>query len=69
MPVPEELAVVRMILARRRGPKPVSYHRIAKELATAGVSARRGSWRGSTVRQIYERRDVYRPLLRSVVAR
>lgn len=67
--VPDYYELVRTILARRRGPNPESYHRIAEELATAGVSARRGSWRGSTVRQIYERRDVYRPLLRSVAAR
>lgn len=64
LPVPEELEVVRTILARRRGPNPVSYHRIAAELQDSGVSARRGSWRGSTIRQIYERREVYRPLLR-----
>jgi DNA invertase Pin-like site-specific DNA recombinase len=57
VPVLGELSVVRMILARRRGPKPVSYHRIAAELESSDVPARRGTWCGSTVRQIYERRN------------
>jgi DNA invertase Pin-like site-specific DNA recombinase len=64
VPIPEELAVVRIILARRRGPKPVAYHRIAQELATMGIAARRGTWRGSTIRQIYERREIYRRVMR-----
>lgn len=48
VPVPAELSVVRMILVRRRGPKPVSYHRIVAELESSGVPARRGTWRGAT---------------------
>lgn len=66
VPIPEELGVVRIILARRRGPRPMSYHRIAAELQAGGVRARRGEWRGSTVRQIYERRALYQPVLRSL---
>jgi DNA invertase Pin-like site-specific DNA recombinase len=66
VPIKAELEVVRKILARRRGPNPVSYHRIAAELQEAGVVPRRGSWRGSTVRQIYERREIYGPSLRAI---
>jgi DNA invertase Pin-like site-specific DNA recombinase len=66
VPIRVELEVVRKILARRRGPRPLSYHRIAEELEAAGVPARRGNWRGSTIRQIYERRDFYRLALKGI---
>lgn len=68
VPIADELRVVRKILARRRGPKPAPFNRIAEELQAAGITARRGSWRGSTIRQIYERRDVYRSVLRSAAS-
>jgi DNA invertase Pin-like site-specific DNA recombinase len=64
LPAPEELTIVRMILARRRGPKPTAYQRIADELNAAGIPARQGTWRGSTIRQIWQRRERYRPVLR-----
>ncbi len=66
VPLESELKIVKLILARRRGPRPVSYPPIAAELERTGVPARRCAWRGSTVRQIYERRDVYRPVLRAL---
>lgn len=70
VPVPEELAVVRKIRARRRGPRPASFGQIAKELEAAGVPTRRGgSWRRSTVQRICERSDVYRPVLREAAAK
>jgi DNA invertase Pin-like site-specific DNA recombinase len=70
VPIPDELNVVRKILARRRGPKPATYGRIAKELEAAGVPTRRGgSWRRSTIQRICERSEVYRPVLRNPPAK
>jgi hypothetical protein len=59
--VPEELSMVKRILARRRGPLPISYHPRPMELEATGMLVQLTSmvWR------IRERRSVCRLVLRS----
>lgn len=67
-PVPEELEAVRLILKRRRrGGKRASFRAIARELTEAGLRTKRGGeWHASTVRHVWERRQQYAELLRSL---
>jgi hypothetical protein len=60
----DELGAVRLILRRRQA--GLSFGRIAAELAAAGHRTKRGGrWYGSTVHAIWQRRAVYRLLLRA----
>jgi hypothetical protein len=66
VPLEHEMEIVKLILPRRRGPCPISHNGTAAELCASGVPARCGAWRASTIRQIYERWELYRPVLRGV---
>lgn len=63
-PVPAELATVQLILKlRRRDPSRWSFHQIADRLTAEGHKTKRGGrWAASTVKKVWDRRDVYQQL-------
>jgi len=62
VPVPEELATVRLILQRHGA--GASYAALARELNAGGVQTKLGGrWNASTVRAVVRRRSFYEGVL------